>query len=172
MPPDTERLPAALADYLRVVDNELARQGVTVRTVRVSMPEPLRALAGTLELTADQAPVERGRGSLKAVWHEELGWWVDHAGEEVSEAVVTTVRHYLPGALVPSPARVAEFIARIALGHHVDEGAAVVHRYRLLDDTQALLGSLLDQTPTAPSLPHPRSQPAPAFLTASEPAPG
>lgn len=122
----TTTLPPALASYLDAVRRELTSRGARAGDPNAHPPGSRQALCVTLDLV-----LPHSRRLLRAGWHEELGWWAEPYGQ--------TDRRYLPGALVPEPAEVADFLT---LAGRAGSCRPVLHRYRLLAGERDLLARL------------------------------
>jgi hypothetical protein len=141
-----------LTDYLRAVRQQLAERRVVVTSAWVHQPMPQQALGLSLELAAGGLPegadvagsagvpgvaarVPPPRERIRVGWHEELGWWAEPADRR-------TGRRYFPGDLVPSPDRVADYLAGLTRNEDLGSTAPSLHRYRLLDNSDDLVERL------------------------------
>lgn len=111
-----EHIPAALSSYLAVVAEALARRTIGVLAVRVAPASAPQALVAILDLDPVDARPGLGWGPTAAVWHEDLGWWVELCrGHDAGSA-----RRYLPvdtdRRVAAYPNVVADFIAALARG--------------------------------------------------------
>jgi hypothetical protein len=139
-----------LTDYLSAVRQQLAERHVVVTTAWVHQPMPQQALGLSLEVAAGGLPesaevagapgvvdgVPAPRERIRVGWHEELGWWAEPADRR------GTGRRYFPGDLVPSPDRVADYLAGLTRHEDLGSTAPSLHRYRLLDNSDDLVERL------------------------------
>jgi hypothetical protein len=151
-----------LTEYLSAVRQQLAERHVVVIAAWVHQPMPQQALGLSLELAggppegaqaaetaqvgrvgqvADDRPAPPER--IRVGWHEELGWWAERADRR------GTGRRYFPGDLVPSPDRVADYLAGLTRHEDLGSTAPSLHRYRLLDNSDDLVERLNSARRTA-----------------------
>ena len=145
-----------LTEYLCAVRQELSHRRIVVHTAAVQAPMPQQALGlsmelslagGTAETRAEAqpipvpvaVPVPAPRGRLRAGWHEELGWWAEPVG------CPGTGRRWFAAELVPSPDRVAAYLAGLTRHENLGTTAPALHRYRLLAAPDDLLLRLARQ---------------------------
>jgi len=136
-----------LTEYLGAICKELARRHLAVHAAWVHPPMPQQALGVTIELgSAPARPTEGARrsdagagGRIHAGWHEELGWWAEPVG------CPGTGRRWFAAELVPSPDRVAAYLAGLTRHENLGTAAPALHRYRLLAAPDDLLLRLARQ---------------------------
>ena len=142
-----------LTEYLSAVRQELSHRRIVVHSAAVHAPMPEQALGLSMELSlaggaletragvqpvpvSTPAPVPVAGERLRAGWHEELGWWAEPVG------CPGTGRRWFAAELVPSPDRVATYLAGLTRHENLGKTAPALHRYRLLAAQDDLLARL------------------------------